>query len=218
MMFADLRALYRPLRAHRPLPGGIDRQGPYSASARSSPSTEETSSLDDPRVVARDESGPVSVVATTARIAANEAPFGPTCAAVRAHLHRPGTREALRKPRLGEVIAVPPRSHLLECSSTHIHRGHPPSNRAASSDPPVAFPAAVGMRAGPLEVATVDDQVFLADRTSPEPALEDLPGPGRVPRLGREGRAGHVRGHPVVRHRPPRAARGAGWGNQTSPA
>jgi hypothetical protein len=50
----------------------------------------ETTSFENPGVVARDESGPVSVVATTARIAANEDLSGSGCAPVHARLRAAG--------------------------------------------------------------------------------------------------------------------------------
>ena len=45
---------------------------------------------------------------------------------------------------------------------------------------------AVGVRAGPGELATVDDQVLVANRALIEPALEDLPDACRVASLRRE--------------------------------
>src|ERR671915_8643 len=62
---------------------------------------------------------------------------------------------------------------------------------------------AVGVCAGAGECTGLDDQVLLADRAAVEPALEDLADSRRVARLGRQRRAGGVRGHAVVGHRPP---------------
>src|SRR6476619_2928776 len=62
---------------------------------------------------------------------------------------------------------------------------------------------AVGMGARSGQRAAVDDQVLLADRPPVEPALEDLPRPGRVAGLGREAGSRGVGGHAVVGHRPP---------------
>ena len=56
-------------------------------------------------------------------------------------------------------------------------------NFAASSDPPVALPGAVGMRAGAGELAAVDDQILVADRPALEIAFEDFARAGRIARL-----------------------------------
>src|SRR5437762_1408366 len=48
---------------------------------------------------------------------------------------------------------------------------------------------AVGMRTRPGQLPTIDDQVFFADGTAREPALQDLAGPGGVTRLRRQARA-----------------------------
>jgi anti-sigma factor RsiW len=45
---------------------------------------------------------------------------------------------------------------------------------------------AVGMGTGAGQGAAGDDQVLLADRAPDKVALEDLPGPGRIARLGGE--------------------------------
>src|SRR6266516_1908214 len=62
---------------------------------------------------------------------------------------------------------------------------------------------AVGMSAGARERAAIDDQVFLADRTTLKPALQDLAHSGRIAGLRGQGRPRHVWRHPVVGHRPP---------------
>src|SRR5439155_22352768 len=69
---------------------------------------------------------------------------------------------------------------------------------------------AVRMSAGARECAAIDDQVFLADRTTIKPALEDLAHSGRIAGLRGERRPRHVWRHPVVGHRPPRMIPGGG--------
>src|SRR6266496_6835342 len=46
---------------------------------------------------------------------------------------------------------------------------------------------AVGVRAGARERAAIDDQVFLADRTTSKPAFQDLAHAGRVAGLREQG-------------------------------
>ena len=62
---------------------------------------------------------------------------------------------------------------------------------------------AVRMRPGPGEVATGDDQVFLADGTTLEPAFQNLAHAGCIACLGGQARTGHMRCHAVVRHAAP---------------
>src|SRR3954452_19235847 len=66
------------------------------------------------------------------------------------------------------------------------------------------LPRAVGVLAGPGQLATFNNQVLVPDRSTGEITLEDLTGAGAVAGLRGEGRTGRVRSHSVVRHRPPR--------------
>ena len=92
-------------------------------------------------------------------------------------------------------------------------------NRAASSGPAGGVAGAVAVRSGAGEAAALDDQIFVADRPAFEEAFEDLARAGGVARLGRQATcrrcAGSCRGCGIVRHG---WSRGAGCGNQTSPA
>ena len=75
----------------------------------------------------------------------------------------------------------------------------------------------VGMRAHSGELATVDDQVFVADRPAVEVALEDLPG-ARAQRVWADSDPemwGVMPWWGIVRHG---WSAGAGCGYQTSPA
>src|SRR5882672_10655671 len=69
---------------------------------------------------------------------------------------------------------------------------------------------AVGMGPGASELAAVDDEIFVANRASFEPAFEDLPRAGGITRLGRKRSAGDMRRHAVMRHGPPRVILGRG--------
>src|ERR1700732_2215579 len=60
------------------------------------------------------------------------------------------------------------------------------------------------MRAGARELAFVDDQILVADRSSLEIALEDFARASRVARLRGERCPGDMRRHPVMRHGAPR--------------
>lgn len=64
-------------------------------------------------------------------------------------------------------------------------------------------PDAVGMGAGTGKLAAVDDQIFLTDRTALEPAFENFARSGRVTGLRRQGSPRRMRGHAMMRHRPP---------------
>src|ERR1700691_2048303 len=66
----------------------------------------------------------------------------------------------------------------------------------------IAGGVGVGARAG--ELAAVDDEIFLPDRSALEPAFENLARARRVARLRRERGAGNVGRHAVVRHGAPR--------------
>ncbi len=61
----------------------------------------------------------------------------------------------------------------------------------------------VGLGAGASELATVDDQILVSDRSTLKPAFEDFARAGSIPSLRGQRRAGDVRGHAVVRHAPP---------------
>src|SRR5919106_7032594 len=102
----------------------------------------------------------------------------------------------------GRVIVVmsssPPRQSA-RTSRTCTHVEVLGARRSSGS----AALGAVGVCAGAGECTGLDDQVLLADRAAIEPALEDLADSRRVARLGRERRAGGMRGHAVVGHRPP---------------
>src|ERR1700678_162223 len=64
-------------------------------------------------------------------------------------------------------------------------------------------PSAVGMRARSGELAAVDDQIFITDRSALEPAFENLACPRRVPGLRRKRSSGDVGRHAMVWHGPP---------------
>src|SRR5271166_1399469 len=65
------------------------------------------------------------------------------------------------------------------------------------------IPSAVGMRARSGELAAVDDEIFITDRSALEPAFENLACPRCVPRLRRKRSSGDVGRHAMVRHGPP---------------
>src|SRR6202453_1171500 len=79
-------------------------------------------------------------------------------------------------------------------------------------------PSAVGMRARSGELAAVDDQIFITDRSALEPAFENLACPRRVPACA-ESEVPEMWGVMpwcgMVRQG---WSFGAGWGNHTSPA
>mmetsp|Transcript_14560 Transcript_14560/g.38612 ORF Transcript_14560/g.38612 Transcript_14560/m.38612 type:complete len:422 (-) Transcript_14560:51-1316(-) len=66
----------------------------------------------------------------------------------------------------------------------------------------------VALRADSAQLAALGDDVVVGERLAGQVALQDLADAGGVAGLGRERRAGHVRRHAVVRHRPPRVALG----------
>ena len=83
------------------------------------------------------------------------------------------------------------------------------------------IPGAVGMRAACSgELAAVDDEIFITDRSALEPAFENLACSRCVPRLRRKRSSGDVGRHAMVRHGPPRMDILRRWLGepQTSPA
>src|SRR5271166_5420227 len=80
------------------------------------------------------------------------------------------------------------------------------------------IPSAVGMRARSGELAAVDDEIFITDRSALEPAFENLACPRCVPGLRRKRSSGDVWRHAMCGMVRQGWSFGAGWGNHTSPA
>ena len=78
------------------------------------------------------------------------------------------------------------------------------------------FTHGIRTSAGAPESSPGCDQIFLTNRTLPEPALQDLACPCGIAGLRGERGFGDVRRHVVVGYRPPRMISGSRLRNQTS--
>src|SRR5271156_955878 len=121
---------------------------------------------------------------------------------------RPTRVPSCAKLRPCSALAANSRSVSRSCSLRRNARVAAPDCGVPATSTSLFGLHTVRMRPRPGKLATVDDEVLLANRLLREPVLEDFPGPSRVAGLGRERGPGNVRRHPVVRHRPPRMVLG----------